>query len=197
MPKLTSPLDHLRIAAPCPADWDQMFSFEDERVRFCSQCNLNVYNLSGMSRQEAEALINKTEGRLCVRFYRRADGSILTQNCPVGLKAIKRRVAWVAQVVLGMILSFVSGLGLYIFYLGRKPFPPLNIPSIYEKPSPIMGDIQSVRNLETPTIGKVRIEPRQSDLGRRGKTGSLDQGASQAAPETSSATSPAPSRKNP
>ena len=207
MSKLTSPLDHIKIAAPCSAEWDQMFSFEDKRVRFCSQCNLNVYNLSDMSRQEAEALINKTEGRLCVRFYRRADGSILTQNCPVGLKAIKRRCAWVAQVVLGMILSFVSGLGLYIFYLGRKPFPLLNNLPIFEKPRPLMGDIQKprplmgdimpVRNLETPAIGKVVIEPRQSDLGRRGKTGSLDQGASQAAPETSSATSPAPSRKNP
>src|SRR5262249_5401143 len=115
MPKLTSPLDNLRIAAPCSADWDQMFSFEDERVRFCSQCNLNVYNLSDMSRREAEALITKTEGRLCVRFYRKADGSVLTQNCPVGLKAIKRRVAWVAQVILGMASSLVSGLGFYIF----------------------------------------------------------------------------------
>jgi hypothetical protein len=197
MVKLTSPLDHLKIAAPCSADWDQMFSFEDERVRFCSQCNLNVYNLSGMSRQEAEALITKTEGRLCVRFYRRADGSVLTQNCPVGLKAIKRRVVWVAQVVLGIMLSFVSGLGLYIFYLGRKPFPPLNIPSIFEKPSPMMGDIRPVRNLETPTIGKVMIEPLQNDLGRRDKTGRRDQGVSQAAPESSSATSPLPSRKNP
>jgi len=197
MPKLTSPLDHIKIAAPCPADWDQMFSFEDERVRFCSQCNLNVYNLSGMSRQEAEALITKTEGRLCVRFYRRADGSILTQNCPVGLKAIKRRVAWAAQVVLGMILSFVSGLGLYIFYLGRKPHPLLKIPSIYKKPSPIIGAIRPVRYLEKATIGKVMIEPRQSDLGGRGKTGRPDQGISQAAPESSSATSPAPSRKNP
>ena len=27
MPKLTTPLDHVKIAAPCPADWDQMFSF--------------------------------------------------------------------------------------------------------------------------------------------------------------------------
>jgi hypothetical protein len=198
MPKLTSPLDQLRIAAPCPADWDQMFSFEDKRVRFCSQCNLNVYNLSGMSRQEAEALITKTEGRLCVRFYRRADGSVLTQNCPVGLKAIKRRVAWVAQVVLGMILSFVTGLGLYIFYLGRKHFPPLNVPSIYnKKPTPIIGAIRPVRYLETATIGKVMIEPRQSDMGRRSKTGRPDQGVSQAAPESSSATSPSPSRKNP
>src|SRR5215813_11366251 len=188
MPKLTSPLDHIKIAAPCSADWDQMFSFEDKRVRFCSQCNLNVYNLSDMSRQDAEALINKTEGRLCVRFYRRADGSILTQNCPVGLKAIKRRVAWVAQVVLGMVLSFVSGLGLYIFHLGRKPYPLLNIPSIYKKPSPIIGAIRPVRYLEKATIGKVMIEPRQSDLGGRGKTGRPDQGISQAAPESSSAT---------
>ncbi|HKQ76640.1 MAG TPA: hypothetical protein VJ810_23295 [Blastocatellia bacterium] len=119
MAKLTSPLDHVKIASPCPADWDQMFSFEDKRVRFCSQCNLNVYNLSDMSRHEAEDLVTKTEGRLCVRFYRKSDGSILTQNCPVGLNAIKRRLAWVAQVVLGMVLSFVSGLGLYIFH--RRP----------------------------------------------------------------------------
>jgi hypothetical protein len=197
MPKLTSPLDHIKIAAPCSADWDQMFSFEDKRVRFCSQCNLNVYNLSDMSRQEAEALINKTEGRLCVRFYRRADGSILTQNCPVGLRAIKRRVAWVAQVVLGMVLSFVSGLGLYIFYLGRKPFPLLNNLPIIEKPLPVMGAMRAVRNPEMATIGKVRIEPRQSDLGRRSKTGRPDQGVSQVEPESSSATSTSPSRKNP
>jgi len=138
MPKLTSPLDHVKIASPCPADWDQMFSFEDERVRFCSQCNLNVYKLSGMSRQEAEALITKTEGRLCVRFYRRADGSILTQNCPVGLKAIKRRVAWVAQVALGMVVSFVSGLGI-LYHFGRKPLTLFGIPFISERHPVEMG----------------------------------------------------------
>jgi hypothetical protein len=150
MPKLTSPLDDLRIATPCSADWDQMFSFEDERVRFCSQCNLNVYNLSGMSRQEAEALVTKTEGRLCVRFYRRADGSILTQNCPVGLKKIKRRVAWVAQVVLGMTLSFVSGLGLYILHLGRKHYPLLNNRPAFE-PHPItMGSVAITPRLRQP-----------------------------------------------
>ena len=170
MPKLTNPLDHVKIAAPCSADWDQMFSFEDERVRFCSQCNLNVYNLSGMSRQEAEALVTKTEGRLCVRFYRRADGLVLTQNCPVGLKAVKRRAAWVAQVVLGMILSLVSGLGFCIFYLGRKPFP------IFEKPSSLMGVLLPARNLEEPPKpeppkrgGGPRIAHGQSGRGSRSK----------------------------
>ncbi len=202
MPKLTSPLDHLRIAAPCSADWDQMFSFEDKRVRFCSQCNLNVYNLSDMSREEAEALITKTEGRLCVRFYRRADGSILTQNCPVGLKAIKRRVAWVAQVVLGMALSLVSGLGLYIFHLGRKPYPllnALNSRSTPAGPHVVMGDIQLPvqGQVMMPKPGRVRIEPRQGELGTHSKAKRRDQGVSQAAPESSSATSPSPSHMNP
>jgi len=95
-------IDSVKVGSPCSEDWGDMKG--NDRVRFCSQCNLNVYNLSGMRREEAESLIAKTEGRLCVRFYRKADGSILTQNCPVGLKAIKRRVAWIAQVALGMAL---------------------------------------------------------------------------------------------
>jgi hypothetical protein len=151
MPKLSSPLDNLKVAAPCTADWDQMFSFQDERVRFCSQCNLNVYNLSGMNRREAEDLITKTEGRLCVRFYRRADGSVLTENCPVGLKKIKRRVVWVAQVVVGMALSVVSSLGLY---LGRKPGPLLDMPNSRSVIQPLMGE-----RLPTPISEKTPPAP--------------------------------------
>jgi hypothetical protein len=199
MPKLTSLLDHAKIAAPCPADWDQMFSFEDERVRFCSQCNLNVYNLSGMSRQEAEALITKTEGRLCVRFYRKADGSVLTQNCPVGLKAIKRRVAWVARVVLGMALNLVSGFGLYILHLGRKPSPLLDNRLIFDYWPPAVETVRPLlgQMVITPTIGRVRIGHRQSEQESHSKAKRQDRGVSQAAPESSSATSPSPSGKNP
>jgi hypothetical protein len=200
MPKLTNPLDHVKIAAPCPADWDQMFSFEDKRVRFCSQCNLNVYNLSGMSRQEAEALITKTEGRLCVRFYRKADGSILTQNCPVGLKALKRRVTWAAKAVLGIVLSLFSGFGLYILHLGRKPYPLLDKRPIFEfeffgvkrvRPF-VLGEM-----VIEPRIGQVMIDHRQSEQESHSKAKRQDRGVSQAAPESSSATSPSPSRKNP
>jgi hypothetical protein len=90
------------------------------RVRFCSQCNLNVYNLSGMSRNEAETLITKTEGRLCVRFYRKADGSILTENCPTGLKVIKRRAVWLGQAIQGMALSLLFILGLHNLSLAKK-----------------------------------------------------------------------------
>jgi hypothetical protein len=202
MPKLTNPLDHVKIAAQCPADWDQMFSFEDERVRFCSQCNLNVYNLSGMSRQEAEALITKTEGRLCVRFYRKADGSILTQNCPVGLKALKHRAAWVARVVFGVVLSLVSGFGLYILHFGRKPYPLPDNRTIFDSESPAVETVGAlIRTVQgeviKPTIGRVRIKPRQSEKESHSKAKRQDSGVSRAAPESSSAASPSPSRKNP
>ena len=111
MGRFSNPLDHVRVAAPCSADWDQMIG--NERARFCGQCNLNVYNLSSMTRSEAEGLIARSEGRLCVRFYRRADGSILTENCPVGLRAIRRRVSSVSKAVASAVLSFFAGLGIY------------------------------------------------------------------------------------
>lgn len=78
------------VAAPCSADWDAMTG--DERVRHCQQCQMNVYNLSEMTEPEALKLVNQREGRLCIQFYRRADGTLLTKDCPVGLKAIRKAV---------------------------------------------------------------------------------------------------------
>lgn len=93
VPSMSTPQDVLtgiRIAKPCPASWAAMRG--DDRVRFCDQCRLNVYNLTDMSRSEAQKLVAKREGRLCVRFYRRADGTVLTDNCPVGLRAARRQL---------------------------------------------------------------------------------------------------------
>jgi hypothetical protein len=82
----------------------------NERVRFCGECSLNVYNLSNMTKRDAEALILKTEGRLCVRYYHRSDGSILTSNCPVGLQAFKRRVSGISKAIASSVLSFFAGM---------------------------------------------------------------------------------------
>jgi hypothetical protein len=99
-------LDHLRVASPCPTSWNQMAG--DDRVRFCDLCNLHVYNIARLSRKEAEALISNTEGRICARLYRRSDGTILTKDCPVGLRAIRRSIARVAGAVFATIMSLVS-----------------------------------------------------------------------------------------
>lgn len=82
-------IDNLSVASPCPANWNEMTG--NEQVRHCDQCQLNVYNLSGMSRQAAEQLIQEKEGKLCVRYFQREDGTILTQDCPVGIQAKYRR----------------------------------------------------------------------------------------------------------
>ena len=99
-------LDTLRIATPCPISWDQMTG--DNQVRFCGHCQLNVYNIAELSRTEAERLIASTEGRLCARLYRRADGTILTKDCPVGLRALRMRVSKRAAAVFAAIVSLAA-----------------------------------------------------------------------------------------
>ncbi|HEY5948391.1 MAG TPA: hypothetical protein VIV40_23000, partial [Kofleriaceae bacterium] len=84
-------LPNIRVATPCHADWAKMTG--DDRVRACADCNKNVYNLSEMTRDEAEALIVAKEGRLCVRYFQRKDGTILLKDCAVGIaKKRKRRL---------------------------------------------------------------------------------------------------------
>jgi len=109
MTRFRNPLDHVQVAAPCKADWEQMIG--SDRMRFCGQCNLNVYNLSGMTRSEAESLIARNEGRLCVRFYRRFDGSIITSDCPIGLGAIRRRVSYLTKALVAAGLAFLASIG--------------------------------------------------------------------------------------
>ncbi|HEX8284737.1 MAG TPA: hypothetical protein VF588_15345 [Pyrinomonadaceae bacterium] len=166
MPKFTSPLDEVRVAAPCPADWGKMVG--DERVRYCGSCDLHVYNLSGMTRREAEGLVASTEGRLCVRFFRRADGTILTNNCPVGLSAVRRRAARVAGSVLSAALGFFGGLGLN-FGIDRALSP-----SIMDKsavPAPLMPTppvaLPAEEEIEV-MMGDIASPQEQFVMGRRG-----------------------------
>src|ERR1700722_4028446 len=102
MPRSLPLLDNLAIASPCRAVWDDMEG--TDRVRFCDECRLTVYNLSEMTKAAAERLVARHEGndRLCVRFYRRADGTVLTRDCPRGLAALRWGVALFAARMVGM-----------------------------------------------------------------------------------------------
>jgi len=108
MSKFTNPLDNIHVASPCSADWNEMFG--DDRKRHCGDCKMNVYNLSDMTRQEAENLLISSEGRLCVRFFRRADGTVLTKNCPVGWQAAKQRASRVVTAAFSMIAGLFTGI---------------------------------------------------------------------------------------
>jgi len=84
-------LDQITIPKPCDADWDSMTG--NEQVRFCEHCNLQVTDLSSMTRQQAMRLVEQSQGRLCVRFTQRPDGRLLTRKMPEKLYRISRRVS--------------------------------------------------------------------------------------------------------
>jgi len=82
--------DNIRVASPCNARWEDMAG--DERMRFCSQCHKNVFNLSAMTRKQIEILIREKEGKLCGRFYQRPDGRMITADCPTGQRRRRNRL---------------------------------------------------------------------------------------------------------
>ena len=106
-------VDSLRVASPCPKAWDDMVG--DDRVRFCDQCSLNVYNLSELTPAETQKLISSAGGKLCGRLFRRADGTVLTKDCPVGLRAFRRRISRRAAA------AFATVLGLSATIFAQQP----------------------------------------------------------------------------
>ncbi len=75
----------LHVAAPCPALWSEMSGTDS--TRFCAMCKKNVHDLTAMTAEQAEALLeSKARGDVCVRFYRRTDGTVLTDDCPWGTR---------------------------------------------------------------------------------------------------------------
>ena len=104
-------IENIRIASPCPADWEKMPG--DNRIRHCDACNLNVYNLAAFTEAEIRDLVANRNGRFCGRIYQRRDGTVLTQNCPVGVRAVTRRISRIAGAVLAFLtVNFSTGLPL-------------------------------------------------------------------------------------
>lgn len=148
---MSSPLYNIKIASPCSANWDTMYG--NERKRFCGDCKLNVYNISGMTVKEAENLLERSEGRLCVRYFRRADGTILTKDCPVGWAKVKQRATMIATAVFSLIVGLFTGLSI-LALLSRnsdlvKRFPiPFATPT--PKYEPLMGAVALPSSTPTP-----------------------------------------------
>lgn len=105
-------LNNLRIASPCPATWAAMRG--DDRVRFCDSCSKHVYNVSDLTADEAVSLIQKSDGLSCVRLFRRKDGTVLTADCPVGIRsAVRRRLIRLASAGVVALAMLRSGIWLF------------------------------------------------------------------------------------
>jgi TonB family protein len=98
----------IQIASPCRVSWDSMEG--DDITRFCGLCHLNVYNLSAINSKAAEEFLQSrvSSERVCVRFFRRHDGTIITEDCPVGLRKIRRLTRAVRTVAVSLISMLVS-----------------------------------------------------------------------------------------
>ena len=157
MSSFTNPLNSIRIASPCSADWNAMIG--NNQQRYCGQCKLNVYNLSGMTKRQAENLILNSEGRLCARFFRRADGTIITKDCPVGWAAVKKRMSRVWTAVASVILTAASGIGIVALTRQSEPERVMGLIPITRVPvenEPLMGAVAP--EYEPPVVQHEPVE---------------------------------------
>lgn len=124
-------LDTLKIASPCHESWDAMVG--DERTRFCAKCRKDVHNISAMTRVEAEQFLESVAGAACVRMYQRVDGTVLTADCPVGMK--KKRVRRLFLATIGGGLAVAAG-ALAVWrieesmVMGEIAAPPTHMPAV-------------------------------------------------------------------
>ena len=141
-------LEEIQIAQPCRADWNRMTG--DQRARFCGSCHKNVYDISQMTRADAQNLIQQKEGDVCVRLYRRPDGTVITADCPVGRAATPRPLWWGVAALVALISSGLAGCATH---------------------SQTMGDIAVVpavgsQTVETPPVAPVKVETPAKEFGK-------------------------------
>jgi hypothetical protein len=160
-------INNLRVATSCPASWENMTG--DERKRFCASCSLHVYNISEMTAPEVSVLIGASGGRLCGRLYRRTDGTVITKDCPTGIRALRKRTARFA----GAVFSAILGLFSFSFAQNEKPVgadgKEISGPVLKNERTPIlagkrilMGKIVDYQSKIAPDV-EIVIYPKGSD----------------------------------
>lgn len=155
-------LQNVRVASPCRASWEEMTPIDQDRVRFCDGCRKRVYNLSALCQAEAEGLLRAHEGHLCVRYYRRHDGTILTTDCPVGLRAARQLVLTRTRVSAGLCMMLCLAFAAYNASMQTmgKPVSSVQVTPISAPPEvvPTLGTTTPPVDLH-PLMGLVAVKP--------------------------------------
>jgi hypothetical protein len=117
-------LEQISVPIPCSVEWNSMTG--DQQQRYCTQCRQQVYNLSAMTRDAAEEFIQAhsvaiAEGtangqqpaaRLCVRLYRRPDGTVVTRDCSRITQATRKTAAWIFGLAASLLFVMLGVVGL-------------------------------------------------------------------------------------
>jgi hypothetical protein len=165
----TFPLDVIPVASPCDVSWEAMPG--DERTRHCPECQQRVYNLSALSRRQAEDLLRRTEGRLCVRLYRRADGTVLTADCPVGLRAVRRKLAGVVGAAATMALVLIG----WASSIGSTARSQAAATPQSHLPQPVRAFLDWLYPVRTATMGKPCAPPPTAPPAGTGNPGGVNE----------------------
>ncbi len=133
----TITLEQVRVGNPCPKQWEELRG--DAQVRFCDECELRVFNLSEMTRDEAQSLLDAHPDRLCVCYRPNTTGGVT----PLDYQTVKPRRPMRWWYALGAFGAIAATAVEAIFFFGR-PKPAVVTPMI-------MGDIAPVQiNPPTP-----------------------------------------------
>lgn len=154
-------LDRIDIPAPCTAEWDSMNG--DEGTRFCEPCLRSVHDLSSMTRRQAEGLVRRSGGRLCVRITRDASGRTLTAERPSHPNNRARNApheaplpAWIANPAIVSRASRSAASALALALLAVSPSPSLaqspSVAAAAQSPVPTRGT-GSVRGVVADPTG--------------------------------------------
>ena len=103
-------IDAISIATPCPMKWSKMNRSDIEATRFCDRCHKHVHDVSRMQDSDVVSLLDRsrTDADVCVRLFRRPDGTIVTASCPPPPPAPPKRRR---QFTLAMMMGLVTAAG--------------------------------------------------------------------------------------
>jgi hypothetical protein len=111
-------LEQIEIEQNCPASWNRMEG--NDVARFCDHCEKHVYDLSAMTRTDAERLVCEKAGNLCAQFRRDPTGEVMTLD----YHSAPEHRGWSGRgkLLLGLAFALVSGVVTATLY-GSRVFP--------------------------------------------------------------------------
>ncbi len=162
-------LHRIEIKSPCTASWAEMQG--DERERHCGDCNKSVFNLSAMTGVEASALLaGNVDGRLCVRFYQRPDGTVMTGDCSTSARAFAKRTlrklpAMAGSAVLALSVAGCAGGADMVVHEPQSPMPMQGEPVQMMGAPPVTDPDDSV-HVPTPTATELPADQEPAIMGK-------------------------------
>lgn len=158
-PKQVLTADDYKMATPnCPFVWSENPDNPKERVKYCTNCNAQVYNFSGFDMTETQSLIFKRENRNNAPLYKREDGKFMTSDCPIALKKKKDKQMLIGGAALVLVLLIIMVVASFM-----APQPPQ---------APASTATDSSTSSDTPTSSTTGEST--SDASGSSKTGAVD-----------------------